>query len=48
MSNEDLDASSANIEAAPTKSETKPHPAPSMVWMLIPVALLGLLAFLSR
>ena len=24
------------------------HPAPSIVWMLIPVALLALLAFLSR
>jgi hypothetical protein len=28
--------------------ETKLHPAPSFVWLLIPVALLGLLAYLAR
>ena len=30
------------------KSETKVHPAPGLVWMILPVALLGLLAYLAR
>jgi hypothetical protein len=29
-------------------SKAKLHPAPSFVWMILPVALLALLAFLSR
>jgi hypothetical protein len=48
MSNKDRDASSATIESTPEKSAHKTHPAPPMVWMLLPVALLALLAFLSR
>jgi hypothetical protein len=48
MSTEDLNASSASVEATDPKAGPKTHPAPPMVWMLIPVALLALLAFLSR
>jgi hypothetical protein len=50
MPTEDFDASTPQIDSNP---EPRPgakntHPAPSMVWMLLPIALLALLAFLSR
>lgn len=52
MPTEDFDASSVSVAATPTSAESKAavktHPAPPMVWMLLPVALLALLAFLSR
>ena len=48
MSNEDLDASSARIDTVANNPVPKTHPAPPMLWMLLPVALLALLAFLSR
>jgi len=31
-----------------TKAAANVQPAPSMIWMLLPIALLALLAFLSR
>jgi len=30
------------------KPETKLHPAPGFVWLLIPIVLLGLLTYLAR
>lgn len=48
MSTEDLNASAAPVEATEPKGAAKTHPAPPMLWMLLPVALLALLAFLSR
>jgi hypothetical protein len=48
MSTEDLDASSPKGDSAASKAEPTTHPAPSMLWLLVPVALLGLLVFLSR
>jgi len=49
MSSNDLNASSSNVDSTRSKpAEPKTHPAPSMLWMLLPVALLGLLAFISR
>jgi len=48
MSNENLDASAANVDSVAEKPAVKTHPAPTMVWMLLPIALLALLAFLSR
>ncbi len=48
MSTEDLDTSSPNVDSAPSKPVPKTHPAPPMLWMLLPVALLALMAFLSR
>lgn len=52
MSTEEFDASSASVAATPASTESKAavktHPAPPMLWMLLPVALLALLAFLSR
>jgi len=48
MSNEDLDASTARMDSVTEKPVLKTHPAPHMLWMLLPVALLALLAFLSR
>jgi hypothetical protein len=37
-----------NEENKQSQAETKVHPAPSMLWMLIPIGLLALLAMLSR
>lgn len=48
MSTEDLNASSTPVEATEPKAAAKTHPAPPMLWMLLPVALLVLLAYLSR
>jgi len=49
MSTKNLEASSANVDSAANKAAAKSsHPAPSMIWMLLPVALLALLAYLSR
>jgi hypothetical protein len=48
MSTKDLDASSRNVDPSLTKPALKPHPAPSMLWLMLPVALLALLVFLSR
>jgi hypothetical protein len=48
MPTEDLNASSASVEATEPNAAPKTHPAPPMLWMLLPVALLALLAFLSR
>lgn len=48
MSTKELDASSRNVDSTASKPAPKTHPAPSMVWMVLPVALLALLAFLSR
>jgi hypothetical protein len=54
MSTNDLDASSRAVDPnvsspdSKDKAAEKTHPAPPMVWMLLPVALLALLAFLSR
>jgi hypothetical protein len=48
MSTEELNASAATVESTESKAAPKAHPAPPMLWMLIPVALLVLLAFLSR
>ncbi len=36
------------VTAESGKTEAKVHPAPGLVWMLIPVVLLGLLAYLAR
>jgi len=47
MKAEDFDASAAAPAEQP-KAAAKTHPAPPMLWMLLPVALLALLAFLSR
>ena len=48
MSTEDLNASPAPVEATEPKGAPKTQPAPPMLWMLLPVALLALLAYLSR
>jgi len=48
MSTKDLEASAPNADSATSKQAPKAHPAPSMLWMLLPVGLLALLAFLSR
>jgi hypothetical protein len=48
MSTKDFDASSPSADGAANKPAPKTHPAPHMLWMLLPVALLALLAFLSR
>ena len=48
MSTKNLEASSANGDSAANKAAAKSAPAPSMIWMLLPVALLALLAYLSR
>ena len=49
MSTEDSDASAdPHATKEPTLAAKKTHPAPPMLWMLLPVALLALLAFLSR
>jgi hypothetical protein len=50
MPTKDFDASSPNADSSASKSAPKPNaaPAPSMLWMLLPVALLLVLAFLSR
>jgi hypothetical protein len=48
MSTKDFDASSAKGDAPVEKVEAQAQPAPPMLWMLLPVALLALLAFLSR
>jgi hypothetical protein len=36
------------LAADVTPHEAEPQPTPPMLWLLIPAALLGLLAFLSR
>jgi hypothetical protein len=48
MSTNDLQASSPSVDSATNKAAPKSHPAPSMLWMLLPVVLLALLAYLSR
>jgi hypothetical protein len=55
MPTEDFDAPSKAVaaKAIDPSEETNgaaksAHPAPPMLWMLLPVALLALLAFLSR
>jgi len=48
MPTENIDASSATADSTESKAAAKTHPAPSMLWMLLPIAFLGLLAFLSR
>lgn len=48
MPNENIDASSAGADSTESKAAVKTHPAPSMLWMLVPVAFLALLVFLSR
>jgi hypothetical protein len=48
MSTNDLEVSPASVDSATNKAAAKSHPAPSMLWMLLPVALLALLAYLSR
>ena len=48
MSTEDLNASPVPVEATEPKGAPKTQPAPPMLWMLLPVALLALLAYLSR
>jgi hypothetical protein len=48
MSTKDFDASSRNADSSASKPAPKPHAAPSMLWLLLPVALLALLTFLSR
>jgi len=48
MPTKDFDASAPNADSATGKPTTQAHPAPSMLWMLLPVGLLALLAFLSR
>jgi hypothetical protein len=48
MSTKDFDASSPKIDESPQKPAPKAHPAPSMLWMLLPLGLLALLTFLSR
>jgi hypothetical protein len=37
-----------NEENKQSPVDAKVHPAPSMLWMLIPIGLLALLALLSR
>ena len=48
MSTKDLEVTPPNADSASGKPAPKAHPAPPMLWMLLPVALLALLAFLSR
>lgn len=48
MPTDNIDASSASVDSSESKVAPKTHPAPSMLWMLLPVGLLALLAFLSR
>ncbi|HEY0468668.1 MAG TPA: hypothetical protein VGC79_30950 [Polyangiaceae bacterium] len=48
MSAKDREVSSVNVDSAAHEAGPKKHPAPPMLWMLLPVALLALLAFLSR
>jgi len=48
MSSNDLDASKSNVDSPDKSTAPKTHPAPSMLWLLLPVALLALLAFVSR
>jgi len=48
MPTDNIDASSASVDSTESKVAPKTHPAPSMLWMLLPVGLLALLAFLSR
>jgi len=48
MSTEEFDTSAKNVEPAARESAFKTHPAPSMLWMLLPIALLAVMAFLSR
>lgn len=38
----------SEVTAETNKAEAKLHPAPSFIWMVLPVALLALLAYLSR
>lgn len=40
--------STQKVTSETVKPEIKTHPAPSFVWMLLPVALLAVLAYLSR
>ena len=47
MSTQEDETASASRDAAPPE-RTPALPTPPMVWLLIPVALLALLAFLSR
>jgi len=48
MSTNDLESSSSSVDPTASKPAATKHPAPSMIWMLLPVALLALLAYLSR
>ena len=46
MSTEKEDTAPANVTLR--EAEAEPMPTPPMLWLLVPVALLALLAFLSR
>jgi len=55
MSTNDRVVTSRTADSTPPSAESTPgaavpskHPAPPMLWMLLPVALLLLLAYLSR
>ena len=40
--------STQKVTSETEQPKTKLHPAPSFVWMMLPIALLALLAYLSR
>jgi len=48
MSKSKSDAPNEGAAQVTSQKKENLHPAPSFIWMLIPIALLGLLTFLSR